>query len=73
MFTDDQMTRLDTIFLEAFELGLRHLNADDPLDWIAAFAYAIGWAKWEQNSERVGKLDNLSARTWAVLDEATSP
>jgi hypothetical protein len=73
MFTDEQMRRLETIFLEAFELGLRHLDADDPLDWIAAFAYAIGWAKWEQNSDRIEKLDGLSARTWAVLDEATSP
>ena len=73
MFTDDQMKRLDTIFLEAFELGLRHLDADDPLDWIAVFAYARGWAKWENNYERVGKLESLSARTWLILDEATSP
>lgn len=73
MFTNEQMKQLELITLEARELGLKHLDVNDPLDCLAAFEYARGWAKWEKNHERVAQLDDLSRRMMAILDEVTAP
>jgi len=73
MFTDAQKAALDQIAIESIEQGIRGQLADDPCDWTNAFDYAWAWAKWEGDRERMAKLDELSKRTAAVLDEATSP
>lgn len=73
MFTDEQKAALDRIAEDSMELGIRDQLANDPCDWINAFDYAWSWAKSRHEYERMEKLDALSKRTSAVLDEATSP
>lgn len=73
MLTESQKAELDQIAEESVEFGVRDQLSLDPCDWINVFDYAEGWARARGETVRMLALRELSARTAAVLDEATAP